>query len=120
MSNHVTESTAKAVREAIGQSGRSKRSISDETGIPYPTLNRKLSGKTEFTFRELFLLSDVLGVAPWTLTPPEFTRPLQPARAARWPPSPALMKCAMGNGLLMGLRIYRPSCRHRSWLSTSS
>lgn len=75
MSNHIAESTAGVVRQAIGESGRSKRSISDETGIPYPTLNRKLAGKTEFSFRELFLLADALAVAPWTLTPPEFLRP---------------------------------------------
>lgn len=80
MSNYLSESTALAVKEAIGDSGRSKKSISDETGIPYPTLNRKLAGKSEFSFRELFLLSEALGVAPWTLTPEEFVRP--PSKAA--------------------------------------
>lgn len=82
MSNQITESGAAVVREAIGDSGRSKRSISDETGIPYPTLNRKLAGKTEFSFRELFLLADALGVKPWSLTPPEFIRPAQHKAAA--------------------------------------
>lgn len=82
MSNRIAESTAEMVRQAVGESGRTKRSISDETGIPYPSLNRKLAGKTEFTFRELFLLADALAVAPWTLTPPEFQRPSRQALAA--------------------------------------
>lgn len=79
MSYSITASAAQAVQMAIGESGRSKRSISDETGIPYPTLNRKLAGKTDFTFRELFLLADALGVAPWALTPPEFSKPIKAA-----------------------------------------
>lgn len=74
MNNFDIERAAAKVRDAIGDSGRSKRSISDETGIPYPTLNRKLAGKAEFSFRELFLIASALGIAPWVLTPTEFER----------------------------------------------
>jgi hypothetical protein len=79
MSNHseaaAVEWGARAVRDAIAESDRSKRSVSDETGIPYPTLNRKLAGKSEFTFRELLALAEALGVAPWAFTPPAFRPP---------------------------------------------
>lgn len=53
-----------AVNDAITDSGRTKRSIAEETGIPYPTLNRKLSGKTDFTLSELFLLAEAMQVPP--------------------------------------------------------
>ena len=72
MSNRDTFGSAKLVAAAIADSGRTKRSVSDETGIPYPTLNRKLAGKAEFRFSELFLIADALGVPPWTFTPSEF------------------------------------------------
>lgn len=69
--------TAKAVQEAIRDAGRSKQSLSDETGIPYSTLNRKLSAKAEFSFTELFILAQALGVHPSSFTPPAF----QPIRS---------------------------------------
>jgi lambda repressor-like predicted transcriptional regulator len=72
MSNSVVGETAEAVRAAIRDSGRSKQSISDETGIPYSTLNRKVQGKTEFSFSELFLIAQAVGVHPSTFTPPAF------------------------------------------------
>lgn len=70
----VNEWIALAVQDAILSSGRTKRSLSDETGIPYPTLNRKLAAKTEFSFRELLLIAEALGVSPATFTPPAFAR----------------------------------------------
>ncbi|WP_223690069.1 helix-turn-helix domain-containing protein [Leifsonia poae] len=72
MNNPVIEWSARAVRDAIADAGRSKRSVSDETGIPYPTLNRKLAAKSEFSFTELLMLADALGVAPKQFTPPVF------------------------------------------------
>ncbi|QIK82436.1 helix-turn-helix transcriptional regulator [Sanguibacter sp. HDW7] len=78
MNNHAASTTiewsARAVREAIADTGRSKVSISDETGIPYATLNRKLAAKGEFSFRELLLIAEALGVSPSTFTPPAFAR----------------------------------------------
>lgn len=78
MSNQTTEWSAKAVRAAIADAGRTNRSVSDETGIPYPTLNRKLAAKTEFRFSELLAIADALGVSPSRFTPPIF----QPGVAA--------------------------------------
>lgn len=72
MSNPIIEWTARAVREAIADAGRSKTSLSDETGIPYPTLNRKVAGKSEFSFTELLLIAEALGVSPSAFTPPQF------------------------------------------------
>ncbi|WP_119698641.1 helix-turn-helix domain-containing protein [Microbacterium halotolerans] len=71
MSNrHAIDGSASAVEAAIERSGRSRRAISNETGIPYATLNRKLAGRSEFTFSELFLISEVLGVRPSRFVPP--------------------------------------------------
>lgn len=66
------EWSAQAVREAITTDGRTKLSLSEETGIPYPTLNRKLAAKSEFRFSELLLIAEALGVAPSRFTPPAF------------------------------------------------
>lgn len=68
----VLADTAAAVDAAIIASGRTKRWISEESGIPYATLNRKLAGKTDFTFRELFALADVLQVSPASFMPRAF------------------------------------------------
>ncbi|MBG6083281.1 helix-turn-helix domain-containing protein [Zhihengliuella flava] len=70
----ITEWTAHAVQAEIDRSGMTKVAVSDETGIPYPTLNRKLAAKTEFSFRELLLLAEALNVEPSTFTPPAFER----------------------------------------------
>lgn len=67
----LREITAR-VRQAIRASGRTKRWVSEESGIPYATLNRKLAGKTDFTFRELFALADVLKVSPASFMPRAF------------------------------------------------
>ena len=72
MSNQATEWSAEAVREAIKSDGRTKLSLSEETGIPYPTLNRKLAAKTEFRFSELLAIAEALGVSPAKFTPPMF------------------------------------------------
>lgn len=74
MSNPTIDWTARAVREAIADAGRSKTSVCDETGIAYPTLNRKVAGKTEFSFSELLLIAEALGVSPSEFTPPPFQR----------------------------------------------
>ena len=60
------------VQKAITEAGRSKKSVSDETGIPYPTLNRKVAGKGEFSFLEPFKIAKALGVSPAAFTPAPF------------------------------------------------
>ena len=68
--------TAKAVQSALKDANRSKKSLSDETGIPYPTLNRKMAAQTEFRFSELLAISEALGVSPAAFTPTVFARVL--------------------------------------------
>ncbi|MCT2042646.1 helix-turn-helix domain-containing protein [Pseudoclavibacter alba] len=70
----VREWCANAVLKALADADRTKKSLSDETGIPYPTLNRKLAAKTEFSMTELLALADALHVHPSTFTPPLFRR----------------------------------------------
>ncbi|MDR1078351.1 MAG: helix-turn-helix domain-containing protein [Propionibacteriaceae bacterium] len=60
----ITSGSARAVAAAIQSAGRTKRSVSDESGVPYSTLNRKLEGKADFTFRELYALAEALDVEP--------------------------------------------------------
>lgn len=71
ITNHM-EQTAQAVRNALADAGRSQKSLSDETGIPYPTLNRKLKGQREFKFSELLQIAEALAVPPSLFTPDIF------------------------------------------------
>lgn len=66
--------TAKLVNDAIEKSGRYKTELSEETGIPYATLNRKLSGKGEFRLSELLLIAEALNVHPSKFTPHIFAK----------------------------------------------
>ncbi|MCR2051785.1 helix-turn-helix domain-containing protein [Actinomyces bowdenii] len=68
----TTDWTAKAIRAALADSGHTKRYLSEETGIPYPTLNRKVAGRRDFTFSELLAIAKALQVHPATLVPPQF------------------------------------------------
>ncbi|MDI6024501.1 helix-turn-helix transcriptional regulator [Leucobacter sp. UT-8R-CII-1-4] len=77
INRNIVADSAKLVQAAIEDAGRSKRSLSDETGIPYPTLNRKLKAQTEFSFTELFAIAEALGVPPWKFTPTLFSKPAQ-------------------------------------------
>ena len=49
-----------------------KRALSDATGIPYATLNRKMNGQADWTFRELLAVADAVGAPARMLTPPLF------------------------------------------------
>lgn len=72
MINPVASEVGSAVESAIKDAGRTKVSVSDETGIPYPTLNRKVAGKSEFSFTELLAVSECLGVSPSMFVPASF------------------------------------------------
>ncbi|MGO1769586.1 MAG: helix-turn-helix domain-containing protein [Microbacterium sp.] len=56
--------TANAVLEVVRASGLSKKEIAERAEIPYGTLTRKLSGRSEFTLAELFRIAEVTGVTP--------------------------------------------------------
>ena len=68
----LTAWCAAAVDAAIGKSGLTKVEVSELTGIPYSTLNRKLAGKADFQFRELLELADATNTHPAAFTPPPF------------------------------------------------
>lgn len=68
----VTEWTAKTVAQAILNSGMSKHQVATETGIAYRTLDRKLHGGSDFNWRDLLAIAEVLGVNPARFTPPQF------------------------------------------------
>ncbi len=76
------ESSVAAVKQAILSAGLSKRALSERTGIPYTSLNRKLAGHTDLTLQELFLIAEATGVSPTQLIqpgapkPPEASSPL--------------------------------------------
>ena len=78
MSNHpdrLADWTAAAVQRAIDASGLTKVAVSEATGIPYATLNRKLAAKTDFGFRDLLALAGAAAVR---------SRPSAPRRLHRW------------------------------------
>ncbi|MGC0144424.1 helix-turn-helix domain-containing protein [Pseudactinotalea sp. Z1732] len=64
---------ARNVSQAIVTQGQTKQRIAEVTGIPYSTLSRKLLGRSEFTFTEIALVADALGVSPASLIPDAFT-----------------------------------------------
>lgn len=72
MTNRAIQWTAEAVDAAVKQTGRTKTWLSEQTGIPYSTLNRKLAAKADFSFSELLLIAEALGVSPAAFTPPAF------------------------------------------------
>jgi lambda repressor-like predicted transcriptional regulator len=72
MINSVASEVGSIVESAIKSAGRTKVSVSEESGIPYPTLNRKVAGKSEFSFTELLLIAECLGVSPAVFVPSPF------------------------------------------------
>ena len=72
MINSVASEVGSAVDAAIKTAGRTKVSVSEESGIPYPTLNRKVAGKSEFSFTELLAVAECLGVHPGQFLPTSF------------------------------------------------
>ncbi|MGU3423999.1 helix-turn-helix domain-containing protein [Microbacterium paraoxydans] len=72
MINSVASEVGSVVDSAIKAAGRTKVSVSEESGIPYPTLNRKVAGKSEFSFTELLLIAECLDVSPSIFVPSPF------------------------------------------------
>ena len=73
MSNQdITEWVSKTVAQSILNSGTSKLAVAEKAGIPYATLNRKLKGVGDFSWRELFAIAEVLQLSPTQFTPPIF------------------------------------------------
>lgn len=65
----ITEPVAQTIRDAIEAAGLSKRQVALRSGIAPTTLDRKLSGQTDFTLTELHRLAKALGVSVSSLLP---------------------------------------------------
>lgn len=50
-----------------------QRTLSEETGISYPTLRRSLKGNRSLTFQEFYRIAAVLALHPSRLVPAELT-----------------------------------------------
>ena len=48
-----------------------QRTLSEETGISYPTLRRSLKGNRSLTFQEFYRIAAALSLKPVTLLPSE-------------------------------------------------
>ena len=79
MTTDPRQSVAEAVAFEMSAADRSKRWLSAKTGIPYSTLNRKLRAEVDFTFGELFLIAQALGVPAARFTPDAFVPQIAPA-----------------------------------------
>ena len=62
------QALAAVVRAAIESSRRTQREVSEESGVPLVTLNRKLGGHTPFNFLELAEIAAVLDTSVTDLT----------------------------------------------------
>ncbi len=58
----VNVEIADAVKAAMKRSGFTYRKLSDVTGIPLVTLNRRLNGHRSFQAEELVTIADALGI----------------------------------------------------------
>ena len=72
MATDIRKTVAAAVAFELGRADRTKRWLSDRSGIPYSTLDRKLKAHVDFTFTELAAIAEALSIAPSRLTPPVF------------------------------------------------
>jgi len=72
--------TGSAIRAALADTGVSQKALSDTTGIPYPTLRRKLGGHKDFTLAELLVIAEAMHVHPSVLVPPQFKTSTEASR----------------------------------------
>src|SRR6218665_1504351 len=70
MNMHNARWTSLAVADVLHSSGRTIRSVAEETEIPYSTLRRKLASESAFTLSELYLLAPSLPLTPSPLPHP--------------------------------------------------
>lgn len=62
------EALAEATAAAVKVSGMTQRQVSEASGIPLVTLNRKLTGRVPLNSLELALIAEVIGTTPTDLT----------------------------------------------------
>lgn len=66
-----TNQLATKIAAEIGRSELSLNAIAAKAGIPRTTLKNRLSGRTDFTVREVGLLAEALRTTPSKLIPTE-------------------------------------------------
>lgn len=58
----TNRTVAQRVRTAMELAGQTPKALADATGLPRTTLNRRLTGNSDFTLHELSVLAPVLGL----------------------------------------------------------
>ncbi|WP_197481891.1 helix-turn-helix domain-containing protein [Rhodococcus sp. HS-D2] len=67
--DHIDELAAAAVRDAYKSAGVTIDKLSEDTGISFTTLKRRLSGRTSFRLDELVRIAQALDVPFSDLVP---------------------------------------------------
>lgn len=62
-----TELVAANIRAELGRRSMSQLALSARTGIQRSTLQRKVTGQTQITIADLFVIADALNIAPASL-----------------------------------------------------
>jgi hypothetical protein len=70
LSTSYTDSVVAAVTSAINAAGTTPVKVAQATGIPQPTLHRRLTGQSHFTVKELDLIADHLDIPVSQLSAP--------------------------------------------------
>jgi len=60
---------AEAVAAHLGRAGRSRRWLSEHSGIPASTLRRRMQARSDFTVTELAAIALALDLSPAVLVP---------------------------------------------------
>lgn len=73
MATTLTQDFADKVAAEMARKRFSQTLLAEQSGIPYSTLNRKLSGIGTFNMVEIFRIAQALQVEPVKLLPSSFT-----------------------------------------------
>lgn len=71
----ITKQAADKITAALEAAERSVKWLSDQSGTPYVTLRRQLSGKASISIGQVAVYADCLRVEPMTMLPDSFTSP---------------------------------------------
>lgn len=69
----TTKQVANKITVALEAAKRSVKWLSDQSGTPYVTLRRQLSGKASISIGQIAVYADCLCVEPITMLPDSFT-----------------------------------------------
>lgn len=70
--------SAPLVQQAMDTARVSINSLADQTGIPYSTLRRKITGHSDLTLAEVLVIAEALGLHPADLIPADMQRAVTP------------------------------------------